>query len=177
MEAVGVAASLAQLVDFTAKTIKYINSIKDASKERAGLLREASTLLNLLISLQTQVDEAKQSEEWFVGIRSLTVKNGPLDQLRNALEHLTDKLKPKRGVESTIRKLVWALDKTYCEDVLQKIERAKSSITLALHGDTLYACFIVIGGRPYRLIFNCLTVNSHKLSRRTQLESVTSTSV
>ncbi|KAL8754169.1 MAG: hypothetical protein Q9199_004528 [Rusavskia elegans] len=132
LEAVG----LAQLVDFTAKTIKYLNSIKDASKERAGLLREASNLLNLLISLQTQVDEAKQSEEWFVGIRSLTVKNGPLDQLRDGLEHLTDKLKPKRGVESTVRKFVWTLDKTYCEDMLRKIERAKSSITLALHGDT-----------------------------------------
>ncbi|KAI4264197.1 MAG: hypothetical protein L6R42_000683 [Xanthoria sp. 1 TBL-2021] len=136
MEAVGVAASLVQLVDITAKTIKYLNSIKDASEERAGLLREASTLLNLLISLQTQVDEAKQSEEWFVGIRSLTVKNGPLDQLRDGLEHLTDKLKPKRGVESTVRKFVWTLDKTYCEDMLQKIERAKSSINLALHGDT-----------------------------------------
>lgn len=170
MEALGGAVSVVQLVEFTMQTIKYLYRVKEASNERTGLLREAQTLLTLLLSLQAQVDKAKQSEARFVGIESLTAKNGPLDQLRDGLENLTDKLKPKKGTKTTVRKFVWTLDKTYCEDMLQKIERAKSSINLALQGDTLYACVAVIGRQPYRLIFECPTVSSHKLSRRTQLE-------
>ena len=170
MEALGGAVSVVQLFEFTIKTIKYLYRVKEASNERTGLLREAQTLLTLLLSLQAQVDKAKQSDAWSVGIESLTIKNGPLDQLRDGLENLTDKLKPKKGMKTKVRKFVWTLDKTYCEDLLQKIERAKSSINLALQGDTLYACVAVIGGQPYRLIFECPTVSSHKLSRRTQLE-------
>ncbi|KAI4235910.1 MAG: hypothetical protein LQ349_002852 [Xanthoria aureola] len=136
MEALGGTVSVVQLVEFTIKTIKYLYRVKEASNERTGLLREAQTLLTLLLSLQAQVDKAKQSEAWFVGIESLTVKNGPLDQLRDGLENLTDKLRPEKGMKTTVRKFVWTLDTTYCEDLLQKIERAKSSINLALQGDT-----------------------------------------
>ena len=145
MEALAGAVSVVQLVEITFKTIKYLYRVKEASNERTGLLREAQTLLTLLLSLQAQVDEAKPSEAWFVGIESLTVKNGPLDQLRDGLENLTDKLKPKKGMKTTVRNFVWTFDKTYCEDLLQKIERAKSSISLALQGDTLYACVAVMG--------------------------------
>ncbi|CAL8585028.1 hypothetical protein XPA_010608 [Xanthoria parietina] len=146
MEALAGAVSVVQLVEITIKTIKYLYRVKEASNERTGLLREAQTLLTLLLSLQAQVDKAKQSEAWFVGIKSLVIKNGPLDQLRDGLENLTDKLKAEKGMKTTVRKFVWTLDKTYCEDLLQKIERAKSSINLALQGDTLYACIAVIGG-------------------------------
>ena len=146
MEALAGAVSVVQLFEITIKTIKYLYRVKEASNERTGLLREAQTLLTLLLSLQAQVDKAKQSEAWFVGIKSLTIKNGPLDQLRDGLENLTDKLKAEKGMKTTVRKFVWTLDKTYCEDLLQKIERAKSSINLALQGDTLYACIAVIGG-------------------------------
>ena len=138
MEALGVAASLGQLIEFTLKTIKYLNSVKDASKDRTRLLREVPSLLSLLVSLKTSIDE-KQSDTWFDGIKSLAVKDGPLDQLRDTLKQLIDKLKPKSGLQKVARNMIWKLDKDYCEDLLRQIDRAKSTIGLAWHGYTLYA--------------------------------------
>ncbi|KAL8698451.1 MAG: hypothetical protein Q9201_006562 [Fulgogasparrea decipioides] len=137
MEAVGLPASIAQLVSLTTKTIKYLNSVRDAQDERTQLYREASSLLPLLVTLQTQVEEAKGPESWLENVRVLGVKNGPLDQLKDALEQLAKKLKPKKGVKEAARALIWTLDKGYCQDVLQTIERVKSRITLALQGDAL----------------------------------------
>lgn len=136
MEAVGLTASLAQLINITAKTIKYLNSVREASKDRANLFQEASSLLPLLVSLQAQVNDAKQSEPWFHEVKLLGVENGPLDQLREALVQLTAKLKPKHGVDKAARAFIWTFDKAYCESVLHKIERVKSRTALALQRDT-----------------------------------------
>ncbi|KAL8669376.1 MAG: hypothetical protein Q9168_006037 [Polycauliona sp. 1 TL-2023] len=136
MEAVGLAASLGQLIEITAKTIKYLNSVKEASKERATLFQEASSLLPLLVSLQAQINAAKQSEPWFDDIKLLGVENGPLDQLCEALVQLTRKLKPKQGINKAARAIIWPFDKAYCEGVLHKIERVKSSIVPALQAAT-----------------------------------------
>ncbi|KAL8649948.1 MAG: hypothetical protein Q9226_005354, partial [Calogaya cf. arnoldii] len=138
MEPIGITASLAQLIHFTIKTVKYLSSVKDAPKDRAGLLKEVSSLVPLLVGLQDHIDEAKQPDTRLVGLRSLIVNNGPLDQLRQTLEQLTDELKPKKGIEKIARNLIWTLDKPYCENMLQVIERAKSTINLGLVGDTLY---------------------------------------
>ncbi|KAL8841013.1 MAG: hypothetical protein Q9176_003585 [Flavoplaca citrina] len=138
MEALGVAASLGQLIEFTLKTMKYLNSVKNASKERTRLLREAPSLLSLLVSLKTYIDD-QQSETWSDGIKLLALKDGPTDQLREALKQLTERLKAKKGLQGMARSMIWTLDKDYCEDLLLKIDRAKSTIGLALHGDTLYA--------------------------------------
>ncbi|KAL9629066.1 MAG: hypothetical protein Q9204_005491 [Flavoplaca sp. TL-2023a] len=136
MEIVGLTASVTQLIDITAKAIKYLNSVKEASKERAGLFQEASSLLPLLVNLQARVNAAKPSEPWFNDVGLLGIENGPLDQLRKALVQLTEKLKPKRGVEKAARALIWTLDKAFCDNILHKIERVKSSVSLALQGDT-----------------------------------------
>lgn len=138
MEALGVAASLGQLIELTLKTIKYLNGVKDASKDRIRLLREVPSLLSLLVGLKTNIDE-EQPDMWSDGIQLLAVKDGPMDQLREALNQLTERLKAKKGFQGMARSMIWTLEKDYCADLLLKIERAKSTIGLALHGDTLYA--------------------------------------
>ncbi|KAL9011958.1 MAG: hypothetical protein Q9180_009139, partial [Flavoplaca navasiana] len=85
----------------------------------------------------TQINAAQQSEPWFDYTKLLGIENGPLDQLREALVQLTEKLKPKRGVEKAARAFIWTFDKVFCENILHKIERVTSSISLALQGDTL----------------------------------------
>lgn len=137
METVGLVSSITQLIDITTKTIRYLNSVKDASAERSQLLLEASSLLPLLATLADQVGRADKKEAWFDRVRSLVVEHGPLDQLRKALEQLAGKLKPKKGVENVTHAFCWTLDKAYCESMLATIERAKSRIGLALQGDTL----------------------------------------
>ncbi|KAL9581706.1 MAG: hypothetical protein Q9203_005787 [Teloschistes exilis] len=70
-------------------------------------------------------------------IKSLGVESGPLDQLRNALQQLIKRPKPKEGIGSVTSALAWDLNKSYCLEVLDTIERAKSRVTLAFQDDTL----------------------------------------
>ncbi|KAL8963127.1 MAG: hypothetical protein Q9193_000562 [Seirophora villosa] len=136
MELVGAVASITQLVDITAKTVQYLNSVKDASKERLKVAREASGLLPLLWDLQSHVD-ASNNEDRSRRVGSLAANHGAIDQLREALEELAKKLEPKKGLEDKLRAFVWTLDKTYTQQLLRKIERVKSSVSIALQGDTL----------------------------------------
>ncbi|KAL8920069.1 MAG: hypothetical protein Q9172_004654 [Xanthocarpia lactea] len=141
MEAVGLAGNIAALINVTLKTIKYLNSVKEASDDRLRLSAETSSLLPLLINLKNQVDQKSNGEVWFDCVKSLAVENGPIDQLREALVQLTEKLKtkPKIGLKNLTRAIVWPFDKGYCEEILGKVERAKSRISLAIQQDTFSA--------------------------------------
>ena len=143
MEVIGLSASVTTLIDVTLKTIKYLSRVKEASNDRLTLSTEISSLLPLLMDLRDQIDEKNNGETWFDCVRSLGVKNGPVDQLREALEQLTEKLKPKSksGLKNLTRALIWPFDKDYCEEILRKVERAKNIINLAVQRDTLYVEF------------------------------------
>ncbi|KAL8717410.1 MAG: hypothetical protein Q9225_005341 [Loekoesia sp. 1 TL-2023] len=130
MDPVGFSASLATLIALTTKTIRYLSDVKHALNERRSLLQEATSLLQMLIDLQNKVDEPRQPRMWFNDIKVLGTENGPLDQLREALEKLCKKLKTKKGVKNTGNAFTWALDKDSCNEVLRRIERVKSTISL-----------------------------------------------
>ncbi|KAI4093087.1 MAG: hypothetical protein LQ344_003070, partial [Seirophora lacunosa] len=136
MEVVASAASISQLIDATLKTIKYLNKVKHTSEGRSRLTREVTLLLTLLGSLDSQVTRASNSEPWFDCVRSLAVENGPIDQLRLALEELAKRLKPTKRLKIITHAFTWPFDQAYCEHLLGKIERVKSSVSLALQGDT-----------------------------------------
>ncbi|KAL8980010.1 MAG: hypothetical protein Q9205_004795 [Flavoplaca limonia] len=135
-EVVSLVAAVVQLVDVTKKTINYIESVKDASQDRLKVGREASGLLPLLYDLESKVS-VNENEEWPRCVRSLAIEHGPIDQLREALERLAEKLKPRTGLKGTLRAFVWTLDKAYTQEILGKIERVKTRVILALQGDTL----------------------------------------
>ncbi|KAL8752513.1 MAG: hypothetical protein Q9199_005692 [Rusavskia elegans] len=134
-EVVGLVAAVVQLVDVTKKTITFIESVKDASQDRLKVGREASGLLPLLYDLESEVSVNK-NEEWSRCVRSLAMEHGPIGQLREALEQLAEKLKPRTGLKGTLRAFVWTLDKTHTQEILGKIERVKTRVSLALQGDT-----------------------------------------
>ena len=49
VSAIGLVASIVQLIATTSKVIKYVDEVKDAPKERASLASEAANLVPLLI--------------------------------------------------------------------------------------------------------------------------------
>ena len=134
MDPVSVAASITTLIGVTTKVVGYVNSVKNAPKERKVLLQEATDLLHMLSRLEDQVSEPKP---WPEGTRYLLNDNGAFDQLQQALEKLVKKLRPEKGIRKLSRNFIWTLDKDDCDDALKKIERVKSRISLALQGDIL----------------------------------------
>ena len=135
--AVGLVASVVQLIDATATAIKYLNDVKDAPKDRATLAREGSSLLALFTDLRYRVEEADSTSAWFAGVRSLGVEGGPLDQFKDAMEGLARKLKPEAGIKKFGKTLIWTLDKNEISNILSKIERLKTLVGLALQKDHL----------------------------------------
>ena len=69
--AVGLAAGIIQLIDATAKIIKYVGEVKDAPKERESLSLEAANLMPLLMNLKQRIDSASTDDPWFSNVRSL----------------------------------------------------------------------------------------------------------
>jgi hypothetical protein len=137
--AVGLAASIIQLINITMTAIKYLNDVKDAPKDRSRLALEATSLLVLLTDLRYRVEEVRATDPWLTAVASLGVEKGPLEQFRDAIETLTRKLKPKTGKKKLGMALLWSLDKKEIDDILSKIERLKPLIGLALQSDHLYA--------------------------------------
>jgi hypothetical protein len=137
MDPLSLTASITALISTTAQVVSYLNDVKDAPKERAKLASEVACLYPLLIQLKYRVDDAAAGDKWSEStLKLLGGSNGPLDQFGKALAELARKLAPATGLKGIGRKLIWALDKTECMDILAKIERLKTLTGLALQEDT-----------------------------------------
>ena len=135
----GLLAVVAQLIDVTSKVVNYFNGVKDAPKDRAKLVREASSLLLLFTDLRCRVDETtSNADPWFAGLQSLGKRGGPLLEFKSAMEDIADKLAPAttRVVDLT-RALRWTLEKKEIDAILSRIERLKTLVGLALQKDHL----------------------------------------
>ena len=139
---VGLAASVAQLIDVTAKTILYLNGVKDASKARAKLAQEVSCLLTFFNNLRCRLEESNPTDPWFQRLRALGGKCGPLEDFKATLEDLSQRLAPNAGAKKLGQALVWSFEKKEIDSVLLKFERLKSHIHLALEQDHLYVSIL-----------------------------------
>lgn len=83
------------------------------------------------------MEEAQLTDPWFTGVRSLGGEGGPLDQFKEAMEELARKLKPEAGIKKFGKALTWTLDKNEISNILSKIERLKTLVSLALQKDHL----------------------------------------
>lgn len=122
----------------------YLNSMKDAPRERARLTTEVYNLCSLLARLRDRVDEAGSEDPWFNVVRKLGVKDGPLDDFEITLERLRSKLESVGGFKKVGKILGWKFDKVEINEMLAKIERLKTLIALALADDLLCVLYDVL---------------------------------
>ncbi|SLM33723.1 hypothetical protein LPUS_02266 [Lasallia pustulata] len=132
--AIGLVASITQLIGVIAKTIGYLNDVKDAPKDRSRLIHEASRLLALLTDLNYTLESADTMELWLGTVRSQGMKD-VLDLLQRSMEELAKKIKPEHGIKGLGKRLLWTLDKKEILEILAKIERVKSLVGMALQRD------------------------------------------
>ena len=133
--AVRLAASILQIINTIAQTIQYLNDVKDTPKDRAKLLQEAASLLELLTSLRCRVEDANRDDLWF--IRALAFEGDCLYQYQKAMEDLAKRFSTEKCVKSVRKRLIWTLDKKQMKETLETIERVKPLIGLALQEDNL----------------------------------------
>ena len=97
---------------------------------------EISHLDTLLTLLEARVKQAKRGDPWFAAV--LALGDGPLNQLKSHLDQLALRLEPAKGfIQGMKNRVTWVLDKTEVMDLLSKIERTKTLVTLALTDDLL----------------------------------------
>lgn len=135
--ALGLTVSLLQVIGTIEQVLQYISDVDSASSDRAKLIREAVSLLSLLHHLKCKVENTKSSDPWFTGICWLGTPQGPLEQMKGAMDELATLLRPESGIKKIGKKLVWTRDSKKCIEVLNKIERLKTDIAIAVQNDLL----------------------------------------
>jgi hypothetical protein len=137
MDGLSAAASIIAVLQLTGNVITYLNDVKDAPKECQQCTIEASNLQNLLINLRYRFEQTQKSDPWFIAIRALTVENGPFDQYKQTLEQLLSKVEIQHVGQKIRRRLFWTFSKTEIANILTRMERLKSLVTIALEMDHL----------------------------------------
>lgn len=62
VSAIGLVASIVQLIATISKIIKYVDEVKEAPKERGSLALEAANLMPLLMTLKQRVETSSSTD-------------------------------------------------------------------------------------------------------------------
>jgi hypothetical protein len=135
MDPLSVTASVIAVLQLTTEVIQCLNDVKDAPKECQQCVIEVSNLLNPLISLRYRAEHAQIGDPWFEQLRKLNVKDGPLDQCKQALEQLYSRVENRDGVRDVKRRLLWKFSRKEVATILARMERLKSLVSIALEMD------------------------------------------
>jgi hypothetical protein len=141
MDPLSATASIIAVLQLSHKVIGYLNDVKDASKDRARCAIEAANLNSLLTALRFRLEEEETNSTmpWYTAIRALAVENGPLDQFKQALEELQNRMTGGSGSRAQRfgDVLVWKFKKEEIASILSRMERLKTLIQVALQMDQL----------------------------------------
>ncbi|KAK0439023.1 uncharacterized protein EV420DRAFT_1486485 [Desarmillaria tabescens] len=132
-EALGIASSIITLVDAAHIIVSYLKDVKKTPKEHDKLSKELSNLaiyLNVVDQLTRMVDAG---DPWLVMVQRLS---GPFMQLDVLLKDIKKKLEPASdGMGKMKQRLLWKFSKESIEDALERIERIKSLMIVAIQQD------------------------------------------
>ena len=137
MDPLSAVASIIAVLQLSNKVVGYLNDIQDASKDRARCAVEASNLQGLLTTLRFRLEDTDTNTEWHTAVRALAVENGPIHQFRQALELLETNMTQKGRLTKMSEALVWKFKKEEIASILNRMERVKSLIQIALQVDNL----------------------------------------
>lgn len=137
MDPLSIAASIIAVLQLSGKVLGYLNDVKDASKDRAKCAVEASNVHSLLLNLRFRLEEGSAGAPWFTAVRALGIENGPLDQFKQALEALQSSMTDGGRLKKAGDALMWKFKKEEIATILNRIERLKSLVEIALQMDHL----------------------------------------
>jgi hypothetical protein len=137
MDPLSVTASIMAVLQLSAKVLVYISDIKDAPSERSDCEAEISNLSALLRALRDHVQTGDLSLPWYAAVAELVAPKGPFDQFKQALEALQNKITDGGRLKKWGEALVWKFKKEDIASILNRIERLKQLVEIALQMDHL----------------------------------------
>jgi hypothetical protein len=137
MDGLSGVASIIAVVQIAASVISYLKDIKDAPKECRMCMVEISNSSTLLLKLDLHLSESSSQERWVAEVQDLAVKDGPLHQYQQALQHLRAKVESKSKVRKLVNALTWNFIKEDVASLLGRMERLKRLVSVALEMDSL----------------------------------------
>ena len=137
MDGLSGGASIIAVMQIAGSVITYLRDVKDAPKECRKCMVEISNSNTLLLELDLHLSESSPQEPWYAEVRTIADKDGPLDQYRQALQHLLAKIESKSKVRKLANTLMWSFIKEDVAGMLAGMERLKSLVSIALEMDHL----------------------------------------
>ncbi|KAK0438883.1 uncharacterized protein EV420DRAFT_1227431, partial [Desarmillaria tabescens] len=129
-EALGIASSIITLVDAAHIIVSYLKDVKKAPKERDKLSKELSNLAIYLNAVDQLTRTVDAGDPWLAMVQRLS---GPFMQLDVLLKDIKKKLEPASdGMGKMKQRLLWKFSKESIEDALERIERIKSLMIVAV---------------------------------------------
>ena len=150
-EVIGLAASIAGVITLsaqvTALSYKYLNGVKNASKDINRLINELTSLSGILMALQagastnwtTRFSDQNSSDSSTHSIETLIPEcTSLIEELQMKLEiKPTSKQDPTKAIVGVFRSLLWPVKEKETNEYVQKLERLKTLFTLAISVENL----------------------------------------
>ena len=138
MDPLSVTASIIAILQLANKVAGYLSDVKGASRECKTCALEVSNLRKLLRDLiRFHLEGESANTPWHAAVGELAVKNGPLDQFKQALEILQTRMKDGGRPKKAGDMLMWKFKKEEVASILGRIERLKTLVEIALQRDHL----------------------------------------
>ncbi|KAK5949822.1 hypothetical protein OHC33_009211 [Knufia fluminis] len=135
MDPLSITASILAILKLTESLTKFIIDTNRATNDQQKLAAEANSLTGLLIQLHCRVKEARSNDPWFNHAKFLVANNGPLEQFQHILEKIVQQTTSFSNRERLQAALTWKWTKSEVNDALNRIERLKTLINIALTND------------------------------------------
>ena len=138
-EGLGVASSIIAIIQISDSVISlyrlFIGKVRGADKEIFQMINTITALKGILEFLQSFVND-DETKFRLPLLHSLSHPDGPLEMCRTALADIESRLRPKRDRAGVLKAITWPWKWKEIEPVLERIEKQKTLMLLALQGDT-----------------------------------------
>jgi len=131
-------ASILTIIEVLGKAFDYLKNVKDAPKELKQCEIEFNNLRNLLHQLHVHIETGGPNQPWYTAVRELEDNpDGPLQQYKKALEEFRAKTTSESRLKQLGKVLVWKFTKEDIASILDRTERLKMLVEIALQLDHL----------------------------------------
>ncbi|KAL8831429.1 MAG: hypothetical protein Q9191_000873 [Dirinaria sp. TL-2023a] len=140
MEAVGLVASVATLIQAANFVRTTLSDYKRGGKDRDRLLAEVDNLKSVLSRLQTDNHNAKRvnkQEPWLDIVGQLSQKGGTIEQIEDVISEVTLKIERKQGLKGAIVHWTWPFIKEDVDRNIRQMQRLSHNVSIVLQDASL----------------------------------------